>query len=127
MSALESLATNTQRLFNIRCVFICDEPVQLKNEKALLQLYRIAQEAVTNAVRHSQCSNIELHLDREKDVVTITIKDDGTGMNGVPENKYGMGLKIMRYRSSMIGASLGTEVEEGKGTAITCVFTDDID
>jgi PAS domain S-box-containing protein len=126
MSALEGLATNTQRLFNARCIFICDEPVQLKNEKAILQLYRIAQEAVTNAVRHSQCGNIEILLGREEDLVTITIRDNGIGMNGVPESRDGMGLKIMHYRASMIGATLGTEVEEGKGTVVTCVFTDKI-
>jgi PAS domain S-box-containing protein len=126
MSALEGLATNTQRLFNIRCTFTFNEPVQLKNEKAILPLYRIAQEAVTNAVRHSQCGNIEILLGRDEDIVTITIRDDGTGMNGVSESRDGMGLKIMHYRASMIGATLGTELEEGKGTVITCAFTDDI-
>jgi signal transduction histidine kinase len=127
MSALESLATNTQRLFNIRCSFTCPESVLLRNKKAILQLYRIAQEAVTNAVRHSQCKNIEIFLSRQDKSIIIKIKDDGTGVNKVSESNDGMGLKIMRYRASMIGASLGTEVKDGKGTAISCVFTDDID
>jgi len=126
MSALESLATNTQGLFKIQCTFTCNEPVLLRNEKVTFQLYRIAQEAVSNAVRHSQCNNITLFLRREENSVILKIRDNGIGISGISPDSNGMGLKIMRYRASMIGATFSTEVEEGNGTVVTCDFTDDI-
>ena len=88
-------------------------------------MYRIAQESVTNAVRHSQCSNIKLFLSRDKNTIIIKIKDDGTGMNGVSDNKDGMGLKIIHYRASMIEAVLDMHGNE-KGTFVKCSFSDNI-
>ena len=76
-------------------------------------------------MRHSQCSTIEIHLAREEDIVTITIKDDDSGMNGVSDNKDGMGLKIIHYRASMIEAVLDMHGNEG-GTLVKCSFSDDI-
>jgi len=124
MSALESLGVNALRLFHVPCTFICDEPVLLRHEKAILQLYRIAQEAVTNAVRHSQCKTITIELERAGDVVIITISDDGIGMKGSTAAKDGMGLKIMHYRAGMIGADLDVLTNDGTGTVIRCAFPD---
>lgn len=126
VSSLEELASRTTRDFNVPCFFKSRGPVAIKNKAAVLHLYRIAQEAVTNALRHGSPEHIEVHLSREKDKVVLTVKDNGSGIQDLNKQKSGMGLKIMNYRANMISASLEVRSEIDMGTSLTCTFTDDI-
>jgi len=87
------------------------------------QLYRIAQEAVTNAVRHGKARHVSICLDSADDEIVLTITDDGTGL---PENARagnGMGLRIMAYRAGMIGATFHIErLSDLNGTRVTCTL-----
>ncbi len=123
MVAMVNLATNSEGLFGIPCIVRCDKPVLIYNEAALIHLYRIAQEAITNAARHSRPGRIEINLNKENNRIILTIKDDGTGFD-VSDQGKGMGLEIMRYRARIINASLDIQSDINKGTVVTCIFSD---
>jgi signal transduction histidine kinase len=95
----------------------------LYNEAALIHLYRIVQEAITNAARHAKPEKIEILLSKKDREITITIKDDGRGF--IMENRTGgMGLDIMKYRAGIIDASINIRPGISKGTVIKCIFYD---
>ena len=107
MAALEQLTVSAQRLFGVRTSFRCPEPVLVFDSDTAIHLYRIAQEALTNAIKHSAASAITIALAREHDIVNLTITDDGVGLRtSAPGSEAGMGLRIMRYRAKLIGAQL---------------------
>jgi signal transduction histidine kinase len=125
MIAIEQLAANTQKLFQVPCVMRYDQPVSINNESAAIQLYRIAQEAITNAVKHARPGQIEVRLGKSGNEITMTVKDDGVGISENPEEKSGIGFQIMKHRADMIGATLDIQSEINKGTIVTCTFPDD--
>jgi two-component system sensor histidine kinase UhpB len=87
----------------------------------VIELYRIAQEAIGNAVRHARPSQIEMHLDRAGDALRLTIADDGTGFDATHatlEDQRGLGLAGMRERAALIGARLEILSAPGSGTRI---------
>ncbi len=126
MVALKDLAANTKRIFHVVCDFKCEDVVSIYNKAAVTHLYRIAQEAVTNAVRHGNPSDIEICLLRKHDEVELKIRDNGSGISEMSGRTTGMGLQIMKYRANMIGASFDIHSETGKGTLAVCIFTDKI-
>jgi PAS domain S-box-containing protein len=126
MAALEELASNTKRMFNIQCSFNCAKPVFLHNKTVITQLYRIAQEAVTNAVKHARAKQIEISLVEEDGRISMTIKDDGIGIPRISKNTSGMGLKIMNYRASIINALLDIRKDIKGGTLVTCTFINSV-
>jgi two-component system CheB/CheR fusion protein len=85
-------------------------------------LYRIAQEAVSNAVRHGLAKHVRLELTTGHDSTTLTVHDDGTGLPDVFAPPTGLGLRIMRYRASMIGAAFTIQNDPGGGTRVACVW-----
>ncbi len=121
-SALEELAVNVQARNAVHCRFACDDPVMIQDEVAGSNLYRIAQEAVNNAIKHARSKNISIGLGAVEDEVTLTIKDDGVGFHHAPAPGAGMGLHIMNYRARMIGASLDIRRGAGGGTIVICSF-----
>ena len=123
MSAMVELASNSEELFGIPCIINCIKPVLIYNDDALIHLYRIAQEAITNAARHARPTQIEISFKRENNYISLTVKDDGTGFS-VPVNLDGIGLEIMRYRASLINASLDIRPGSNKGTLVTCTYYD---
>ncbi|BCB27565.1 hypothetical protein SKTS_24510 [Sulfurimicrobium lacus] len=123
MSALEALATNIGRLFHIQCEFHCDTPVLVKDNTAANQIYRIAQEAVNNAVKHGKASHISIELAAPRGKMQLSVHDDGMGFHPYLKGKHsGMGLQIMRYRAKMIGAHLDIESDPGHGSLIRAYF-----
>jgi signal transduction histidine kinase len=125
-SALEELAANAQARNNIACTFACDEQVFIRDEVAGNNLYRIAQEAVNNAIKHGRGKNISIGLGAVEDEVTLTIKDDGVGFPDALDAGSGMGLHIMNYRAKMIGAFLDIRRGAGGGTIVICSFHNEI-
>ncbi len=121
-SALEELAVTVQARSRIHCRFTVDEPVFINDEVSAINLFRIAQEAVNNAVKHSRAKTISIGIGAVEDEVTLTVNDDGIGFPNKLERSHGMGLHIMNYRARMIGASL--EIRRGArgGTIVICSF-----
>jgi signal transduction histidine kinase len=119
---LRELAANISRTFSIACRLECSRTVSLATAEANMHLYRIAQEAISNAIRHGQAKNITLDLEDNGSEITLVITDDGVGLSTDAWTKTGMGLHIMRYRAGMIGAELQVKWLPARGTRVTCVL-----
>jgi signal transduction histidine kinase len=121
MSALEELALSMQNLFKITCIFKCAEAVKINDPAAATHLYRIAQEACNNAIKHGHAGQVIIELARVDNAVVLTIRDDGKGFSDPPPGAIrGMGLQIMRYRAAMIGGSMSIRPNEAGGTVVRC-------
>ncbi len=119
MAALDELAANTEKLFGVQCRFACPMPVEIHQLITATHLFRIAQEAVTNAVKHGKSTEIEISLERKLDKLVLTVRDNGSGFSQSPGGTKGMGLRIMQYRAGMIGATLLFQ-KQNKGAAVVC-------
>lgn len=119
MSALQELAANTRKMFRVRCRFECASPVLVHDHGAATQLYRIAQEAVSNAIKHGKASTILISLKDAGERNVLAIKDDGVGL---PKqiSKKGMGLRIMQYRAGMLGGAAMVQRDLDGGTSVVC-------
>ena len=122
MSALDNWAAEITELFNIGCRFECRHPVFINDEVTAEQLYRLAKEAVTNAVKHSRASSITIELAEGKDGGELTIRDDGCGFDVSPKGQSGLGLRIMSYRARTINGSLTVDSSLNGGTVVKCAF-----
>jgi signal transduction histidine kinase len=120
MVALADLAARTAELHGIHCTFECHRPVAIADNQTAMHLYRMSQEAVTNAVKHGKPKNIIIRLGVEGDLATLRVIDDGTGFAPSAENVSGTGLRIMRYRADLIGAQLDITPARPHGTVVTC-------
>ena len=118
--ALEDLARTTIGRNKLSVTFHETGNPRITDPQAGLHLYRIAQEAVNNAAKHSGARKITIALDMIDDYFRLTIADDGMGMAPAPNGSRGMGLHTMRYRAQSLGGELKIESRPGKGTIISC-------
>jgi len=121
-SALEELAGNSSQLMNIECSLKCREPVPVYDNIAATQLYRICQEALSNATRHGLATKVDIVLERAGGTVTVRIIDNGKGLPPAGAKSDGMGMKIMHYRARLIGGRLKISSTPGGGTEVDCSF-----
>ena len=119
MSALQELAHSTSKMFGVACVFRCARPVHIHDNPTATHLYRIAQEAVSNALKHGKSRCIEIGLASDADRIFLAVKDDGCGIPATPP-RTGAGLRIMQYRAGMIGGSVIVQRGEIRGTTVAC-------
>jgi PAS domain S-box-containing protein len=122
MSALQEWASEVEILFHIECRFECDDPVLNLDDAVATHLYRIAQEAVHNAIKHGRARQVVISLAAGRDEAALKVLDDGSGIPDVLPNQSGMGLRIMNYRAGMICGSLRVERVAENGTLVACVF-----
>jgi signal transduction histidine kinase len=120
MDGFQELARQVSERFNVACEFECRDPVLLDNAESSTQLYRIAQEAVTNAIKHGRAKFINISLEKTGEATTLMVTDDGTGLPDKAAGGAGMGLRIMAYRASMMGATFHIERLADSGTRVTC-------
>ena len=119
-AALGQLAARARELFDISCRFKTDvEDPQLENS-VVGQLYKIAQEAVTNAIKHGKAKRVDISLSNGSDRLLLTIQNNGKAFPDLKSGSTGMGLRIMNYRASLIGASLEIKGVGTRGTLVTC-------
>ena len=120
-SALEELANSTTRLTGVQCAFLCAEPVPIQEDIRAIHLFRIAQEAVSNATRHGHARHIIVALEAGAHDFALRVSDDGRGFDAaVSGGRGGMGLNIMRYRARMIGGTLEVYPNTPTGTVVAC-------
>jgi PAS domain S-box-containing protein len=123
MVALAELAAGTQSISGITCEFLCAETVLVPDAIAATHLYRIAQEAVNNALKHSRAKRIRITFDEQHGSWRLALEDDGRGLPAsLPEPNTGVGLRMMKYRARLIGASLDIDSPPGGGVRITCTL-----
>ena len=126
MSALQELASNTEKLFHVACRFECPQPVLVRDHASATHLYRIAQEAINNAIKHGKAREITVRVTARSNQANLTVTDDGRGFVVKPEQTSGMGLRIMKYRAGMIGATLEIRRANGRGMLVACMFKSDL-
>ena len=120
--ALERLALGARVPGKIECHLVCPGPVAIADVQIAKHLYRIAQEAVNNALKHARTRRIEIRLTHARDVLRLQIKDDGRGLPQRRKARPGMGLEVMRHRAHVIGASLEIASPPGQGVTVTCTL-----
>ena len=121
-SALAELAAETQRHSGVSCRFHADGDLQVRDSFAASHLFRIAQEAVANAIRHGRPRHIAIRLGETDEQLGLEISDDGAGLPANAETTAGLGLRTMMYRSDLIGAALSIKAGEAGGTTVTCLL-----
>jgi PAS domain S-box-containing protein len=122
MNALSELAELTRTGGKTACEFACPDPVLLDDLKVATQLYRIAQEAIGNALRHSGATHIRIGLARAGARLELTVEDDGKGLPPDFAGKRGLGLSTMHYRARLIGANLDMASVPGDGVRFCCTL-----
>ncbi len=124
-AALSRLAEDMQAATGIACHFETDprHPVEVQNRTTAMQLYRIAQEAVHNAIKHGRPRNMTIRLARAGRCAELLVSDDGRGFSSDDGSVEGFGLRIMRYRASIVGAELSIESTAESGTLVRCKFS----
>ncbi|HQY88814.1 MAG TPA: PAS domain S-box protein, partial [Tepidisphaeraceae bacterium] len=121
-SALSELATRLATLFSIECTFAFNSSTSVINSEVATQLYRIAQEASSNSIRHGRAKRIEIRLESVGEDHVLTIEDDGVGIELNNPKKTGVGLEIMRYRASLVGGVFEISPTSPHGTRVTCTL-----
>jgi signal transduction histidine kinase len=122
-AALEQLAAATTAGSRITCTFAGTNPYRSFDSRVATQLFRIAQESVANAARHSGAQRIRIELNHGRGGTELRVEDDGTGLPAAAVDASGMGLRTMRYRAELIGAQLHVGPGPKGGTLVVCQWT----
>lgn len=122
MDTLQELAANVAERFRVACRFECDAPVSIRDPATAIHLYRIAQEAISNAIRHGHAMDITIQLAKIEAGTVLEVCDDGVGLPDPLPEGHGMGLRIMAYRAAMIHGTLAVRRGAAGGTEVTCIL-----
>ncbi|MBX3415159.1 MAG: PAS domain S-box protein [Pirellulales bacterium] len=122
VAALEALAHQIEATSGIRCRVNSTEFTEFSGRHAATHLYRIAQEALQNVVKHAQASEVVITLRSETTQLTLAIEDDGVGIGSGRGRQGGLGLHTMRYRAGIIGAQFSVTNAPTHGTIIKCIL-----
>jgi len=118
-SALQQFAVEVEDLFGVTCTFTCrNDPVSIPDPALANHLYRIAQEAVHNGIKHGRARHIAIALTSS----ALEVEDDGEGIGAADTVDEGMGLRIMKYRAGMIGGKLEIGRRAESGTRVLCTY-----
>lgn len=118
--ALREFCATAGGQFGIACVFRGRGPIALPKNGLATHIYRIAQEAVRNAGKHSRASRIEVELLARDRALILTVRDDGTGLPAPSVRGHGLGLRIMAHRAALVGAVFAVESPADGGTLVRC-------
>lgn len=121
---LRELADQTSALSPTRCAFHEDAPVAIADSATATHLYRIAQEAVSNAIKHAHASCIEVRLDAPEGRIRLSVRDDGAGLPPTAWHRAGMGLRVMAHRAAVMGGTFSAGAEANGGTMVVCEVPD---
>ena len=117
---LRELAAETTKRSGIACRFLAGKEVSIPDPAVTAHLFRIVQEAVNNAVRHSGARHITIRLTRSRDQVLLEVQDDGKGLPARQPAGRGLGLRTMKYRAEIVGAQFDIQSGGGRGTVVSC-------
>jgi PAS domain S-box-containing protein len=121
MTALQNLADQVTRGSHIECSFDTDSAVLIDDLTLATHLYRIAQEAVNNAFKHSGSDRIDIRLTATASTLKISVRDHGTGLPQNPPASTGLGRKTMEHRAQLTGGQLTVQnAPEGGGVIVSC-------
>ncbi len=121
MHALEQFVDTASHLYKVNCRFSARGKVLVDDSRTAEHLYRIAQEAVRNAVKHGGARTVTIQLFSIRGQPALVVKDNGRGYDPVKPSNSGMGLRIMRHRAHAIGAEFAIDPGETGGTVVSVV------
>lgn len=119
VAGLRALAERVSEAHDLNCELECEAPILVGDAAVSTQLYRIAQEAVRNTVKHAQATRITIRLTEEEGRLELLVSDDGVGLPATSSHT-GVGLRSMAYRAGLIGGTFDIRAEEKAGTRVTC-------
>jgi len=120
--ALQALVDETHEVYGIPCTLECPGPVPIRDIAVATDLYRVAQEAIHNAIKHADAQRLRIRLTPDDGALTLAVEDDGVGLPNPPDEADGMGLRVMRYRCQRMGGRLEVSARPEGGTQVTCVL-----
>jgi signal transduction histidine kinase len=118
---LKGLAANVKKMFDLTCAVTTRGTLPELPKHTVIQLYKIAQEAVSNAIKHGKASQVSVGLVFQDEELTLTVKNNGASFEMTEKAKNRMGLRIMNYRANSIGGTLDIKPLTKGGTLVTCV------
>jgi signal transduction histidine kinase len=118
--ALRELAAHAKDSFGISCRLKTEAPIPPLDPNIVRQLYKITQEALTNAIKHGKSKKVNITLAANANKLLLTIRNDGVPFPSVVTRNAGMGLRIMNYRANLIDASLTIDAGRADGTIVSC-------
>ena len=123
MDALDKFSSTASDLFGIKCRFGCESPV-LVTHNTSLHLFRIAQEAVGNAVKHGKATIVDVLLEETDQWVRLSIVDNGAGLSDTPKQESGRGVRTMTVRAKLIGGTLSIRPSKFGGVEVSCLVSE---
>ncbi len=120
--ALEGLAAHATKLFGIVCKLKVEGPVPALEPNSVRQLYKIAQESVTNAIKHGKSKKVTIELSTRANELELTIENSGIPFPDLKSREGGMGLRIMHYRASLLNGTFDIKGKGARGTLVTCTI-----
>ena len=123
-TALDQLAKQVEKLFDVQCVINNSHDIYIHNNMQGMHLYRIAQESISNAVKHGKANNIAIDLKKENGSLQLSVIDDGIGFteSQKEKKKKGMGISIMRYRANILSGQIEIFETEDQQTKVVCTI-----
>jgi signal transduction histidine kinase len=121
-AALEDLVATMNHLMPVTVSLQTSGDICIADAEVSMHLYRIAQEALNNAVKHGNAQHIEISLLCDDEKIVLAVSDDGQGFQKTPPTSGGMGLKTMQYRARSIGAELTFGSSYGRGATLICTL-----
>lgn len=122
VNAVEELARSIQQQHRIRCQVRVPQRVAIDEENVTSNLFQIVQEAVHNAAQHSKARRIEIVVSQSRSRLSLKVCDDGVGLPKDLTRSTGMGLRTMRYRADVVGATLELLPARPRGTIVSCIL-----
>jgi signal transduction histidine kinase len=121
---LDKFAGYVEAIYQIECEFSCQSGCEVDDPEVAINVFRIIQEAVTNAVKHGHAKHISLRISLvQPDRMRVEILDDGCGIESAATTEAsGLGMRTMRYRAELIGASLEVSARTAGGTCVAIDF-----
>jgi signal transduction histidine kinase len=118
--ALRDMAARFTARGPARCTLQCPAPTPVRDNEAAMHLFRIAQEAVVNAIKHAHASRIVIRIGTQGGCLVLSVTDNGRGLPDNCEASSGLGLRLMRHRAQVIGGDFTVKRRPRGGTVVKC-------
>jgi len=119
---MSGLAATVEKMFGIPCECTLKGEIPPLPENTSAQFYKIAQEAISNAIKHGKASCVWISVTTSQQKLVVTIKNDGIPFSPPANPKARMGLRTMNYRANTVGATFEIKPNQKNGTIVTCVL-----